>query len=193
MDLEAAINKLRKFYVDNKRLPTYEEICRLFLFQSKNSSFYLVKKLLQAGVINKDEKGRLTPDGLFKIPQLGLIHAGYPIQADVIPDTSVDLYKYILDLPGQVFSLVVKGESMIEENITDGDIVIIEKGRVPMEGDIVVACLNNDWTLKSFYKDKLTKEVLLVPANGNYKTIRAKSTDDLLIGGVVISVIRKYH
>ena len=193
MKIEAAIQKFRKFYADNKRLPTHEEICYIFKFSSKNASFYLVNKLLAAGVIAKDDKGRLTPDGLFKIPQFGLVHAGYPVVADTVHDTSLDLYQYLLDLPGQIFSLVVKGDSMIEAGITDGDIVIIEKDRKPIEGDIIIACLNNDWTLKSFFKDKLTKEVLLVPANGKYEVIRARGTDDLLIGGVVISVIRKYH
>lgn len=193
MSTQDAIKKFRKFYAQNRRLPTHEEICQIFNFNSKSSSFYLVQKLLQAGIIAKDEKGRLTPDGLFKIPQFGLVHAGHPVTADVIHDTSLDLYNYILDLPGQIFSLVVRGDSMIEAGINDGDMVIIEKGREPLEGDIVIACLNNDWTLKSFYKDKLTKEVLLVPANGNYEVIRASSSDDLLIGGVVISVIRKYH
>src|SRR5256885_2300116 len=155
MDIEAAITKLRKFYLDNKRLPTHEEICLIFKFNSKNASFYLVQKLLQAGVIDKDEKGRLTPKGLFRIPMYGIIHAGHPVPTETTLDTSLDLYQYILDLPGKIFSLIVKGDSMIEEGITDGDIVIVEKERQPHVGDVVAACLNNEWTVKYFHKDKL--------------------------------------
>lgn len=191
MNTEIAIQKFRKFYVQHKRLPTYAEICFLFNFKSKNASFYLVKKLLQAGVVGKDETGKLYPLGLFQIPQLGIIHAGHPVPADTLHDKSIDLYKYILDLPGKIFSLIVKGDSMIEEGITDGDIVIVEKDREPRNDDVVAACINNDWTVKYFKKNGF--EVMLVPANPNYPVIHARKTDELLIGGVVISVIRKYH
>ncbi len=191
MDIEAAKSKFRKFYSRQKRLPTYEEICRLFHFKSKNASFYLVNKLVKAGVLGKDEKGKLFPRGLFQIPQLGIIHAGYPAAADEMHDNSLDLYQYILDLPGQIFSLIVKGDSMIDEGIVDGDIVIVEKGREPRNDDVVAACINNEWTVKYF--KKRDNEVLLVPANSLYPVIHASQKDELLIGGVVISVIRKYH
>jgi len=191
MNIEAAIVKFRKFYSRQKRLPTYEEICQIFNFRSKNASFYLVNKLVQAEVLGKDEKGKLFPKRLFQIPQLGIIHAGHPVVADALSDNSVDLYQYILDLPGQIFSLMVKGDSMIEEGITDGDMVIVEKGRIPGNGDVVAACINNEWTVKYF--KRRDNEVLLVPANPDYPIIHAKNRDSLLIGGVVISVIRKYH
>lgn len=191
MNIEKAKSKFRKFYSRQRRLPTYQEICELFHFKSKNASFYLVNKLLKAGVVGKDEKGKLFPKSLFQIPQLGIIHAGHPVVADTLNDNSIDLYQYILDLPGQIFSLIVKGDSMIEEGITDGDIVIVEKGREPRNGDVVAACVNNEWTVKYFKKNNF--EVLLMPANPNYPIIHAGRKDDLLIGGVVISVIRKYH
>lgn len=191
MNIETAKSKFRKFYSRQKRLPTYKEICGIFNFKSKNASFYLVNKLLQAGVLGKDEKGKLFPKKLFQIPSLGIIHAGHPVTADALSDNSIDLYQYILDLPGQIFSLIVKGDSMIGEGITDGDIVIIEKGREPKSGDIVAACINNEWTVKYF--KKRDNEVLLVPANAHYPIIHARQRDSLLIGGVVISVIRKYH
>jgi repressor LexA len=191
MNIEAAIGKFRKFYSKQRRLPTYEEICHLFHFKSKNASFYLVNKLIDAGILEKDKKGKLSPKKLFHIPQLGIIHAGHPVAANSLSDNSIDLYQYILDLPGQIFSLIVKGDSMIEEGITDGDIVIVEKGREPRNGDVVAACLNNEWTVKYFKKNNF--EVLLVPANPDYPIIHAKGKDSLFIGGVVISVIRKYH
>lgn len=189
MDIEAAIAKLRKFYSKQKRLPTYEEICFLFHFKSKNASFYLVNKLIQAGILGKDEKGKLFPEGLFRIPQLGIIHAGYPVPVDSLTDNSVDLYQYILDLPGAIFSLIAKGDSMHDEGIQDGDLLVIEKARPPKNGDIVAAFVDGDWTVKSYLKRD--GEILLVPANAKYPVIRPK--ERLQIGGVVISVIRKYH
>ncbi len=78
---------------------------------------------------------------------------------------------------------------MIEEGIHDGDLVIVEKGRQPQNGDVVAACVDNDWTIKYFHRRD--GEALLVPANSDYPVIRPKHS--LQIGGVVISVIRKYH
>jgi repressor LexA len=188
MNLENAITKFRKFYTSEKRLPTHEEICQIFNFSSKNASFYLVNKLIEAKIVEKDQKGRLTPKNLFAIPQLGIIKAGHPMAAEITHDT-IDLYQYLLDIPGSVFSLTVKGDSMKDEGITEGDIVIIEKGRTPKDGDVVAACVDNEWTVKYFRT--INGHVALVPANENYQPIFPK--ESLTLGGVVISVIRKYH
>lgn len=188
MNLETAITKFRKFYTSEKRLPTHEEICQIFNFSSKNASFYLVNKLVEANILDKDTKGRLTPKNLFAIPKLGIIKAGYPMAAETTHDT-LDLYQYLLDIPGSVFSLTVKGDSMIDEGITEGDIVIIEKGRTPRDGDVVAACVDTEWTVKYFRK--INGHIVLLPANAKYQPIIPK--ESLTLGGVVISVIRKYH
>lgn len=189
MTIDNAVIKLRKFFVQQKRLPTYREMCDLFGFASSNASFEIVEKLVAVNILGKDEKGKLFPKDLFRVPHLGIVHAGYPAPADTLSDNSIDLYEYILNMPGSIFSLIVKGDSMIEEGITEGDIVIVEKGRQPRNGDVVAACVDNEWTVKYF--KKRDNEVLLVPANSKYPVIRAKH--DLQLGGVVISVIRKYH
>ena len=186
---EEAIGILRKFFVRQRRLPTYREMSELFGYASPNASYELCERLVEEGVLGKDEKGKLFPKGLFQIPQLGIIHAGHPIPADALSDNSIDLYNYLLDMPGTIFSLIVRGDSMIEEGIQEGDIVIVEKGREPRNGDVVAACVDNEWTVK--YYRKRDNEVLLVPANSKYPIIRPKH--NLLLGGVVISVIRKYH
>lgn len=188
MNLEASIHKLRKFYNSEKRLPTHEEICKIFNFSSKNASFYLVNKLIDAKIVEKDRKGRLTPKNLFAIPQLGSVKAGSPSPAETVHDT-IDLYKYLLNMPTSVFSLTVKGDSMIDEGITEGDIVIVQNGREPRDGDVVVAAIDDDWTVKYFRK--INGQVVLLPANSKYQPIIPKG--NLKIGGVVISVIRKYH
>lgn len=189
MNLDTAIQKFRTFYARNRRLPTHEEICQLFNYSSKFSSLYLVKKLIEAQVLEKDKKGRLSPKQLFAIPQLGTIRAGGPTPAEMLHDSSIDLYEYILNMPGAIFSLVVRGDSMIGEGITEGDIVIVEKGREPRNGDVVAACVDNEWTVKYFQREKSI--VALLPANPKYQAIYPR--ESLFIGGVVISVIRKYH
>jgi repressor LexA len=86
------------------------------------------------------------------------------------------------------FMLKVKGESMIDAGIMDGDYVIVERGREPKNNDIVLANVDSGWTLKYYKKDK--QGVYLEPANKKFKTIRPKQ--DLEIPAVVISVVRKY-
>lgn len=84
--------------------------------------------------------------------------------------------------------LKVSGDSMIDAGIHPGDLVLVEKGRAPKNNDIVIACVDGEWTMKYFLRDKTG--VRLEPANKKYKTIRAGHT--LEIGGIVRTVIRKY-
>lgn len=188
MDLTKAIETIRKFFVQHKRMPSYQEIAYLFNYATKASSQHLVKKLIEQGVLDKDENGKLTPKNLFTIPNLGIIKAGYPTVADMQHD-AIDVYDYLLNRPGTVFSLTVKGDSMIDEGIHEGDIVIVEREREPRNGDVVAAQVDNEWTVK--YYQNMYGEVTLIPANKNYPVIKPR--ESLEIGGVVVSVIRKYH
>ena len=187
--IQEAIVKLRKFYRFEKRLPTYAEFCELFNFSSKGSAQYLVNQLLAAGIIEKGEKGKLLPKKLIHIPHLGTIKAGYPMPAFEQRDDSIDVYQYIHDTTGDIYFLTVSGDSMIDALIGDGDKIIVDPKREPQNGDIVAAIVDNEWTVKYFYRR--SSKVELIPANKNYPIIRP--TESLEIGGVVISVIRKYH
>lgn len=187
--IQEAIIKLRKFYRLEKRLPSYAEFCELFNFSSKGSAQYLVNQLISAGIIEKGDKGKLLPKKLIHIPHLGTIKAGYPMPAFEQRDDSIDVYQYIHDTTGDIYFLTVSGDSMIEALIGDGDKIIVDPKREPQNGDIVAAIVDNEWTVKYFFKRN--GRVELVPANKKYPIIRPK--ESLEIGGVVISVIRKYH
>lgn len=189
MNLDIAVQKIRKFYKIQKRLPSYQEICEIFNYSSKNASVYLVNKLIEAGILEKDEKGKLLPKTLFHIPHLGVIKAGFPTAAESQLGDSIDFYEYLLDMPGEIFSLTVHGDSMTDAGIHEGDIVIIERDRSPVNSDIVAAIVDGEWTVKYFFRKNGV--VSLVPANEKYPII--KPQESLAIGGVVASVIRKYH
>lgn len=161
----------------------------MFGYSSKNAAVYLVNKLVEADILEKDEKGKLLPKKLFHIPHLGVIKAGYPAPIEASLGDSIDFYEYLLGVPGDIFSLTVKGDSMIDEGIHEGDIVIVEKDVTPRNGDVVAAYVDGDWTVKYFHQER--GDVSLVPANSAYPVIRP--TAELLIGGVVVSVIRKYR
>ncbi len=189
MTLDFAIKKIRNFYRLEKRLPTYEEMNTLFGVASKNASFKIVNKLVEAGFLEKGDKGKLLPKNLFAIPHLGTIKAGYPMPAFEAHHDNIDLFRYLYDVQGEIYFLTVSGDSMVDALIGEGDKIIVDPNRSPINGDIVAAIVDNEWTVKYYFKRN--GEVELVPANKHYPIIRPKQS--LEIGGVVISVIRKYH
>lgn len=189
MDLHKAVKKLQKFYLSEKRMPSYSEICEIFHYSAKSSAQYLVEKLVEAGFIEKGEKGKLLPKNLLAIPHLGTIKAGYPMPAFDTHHDSIDVYRYLQDVPGDIYFLTVSGDSMIDEGIFEGDKVIIDPSLEPRNGDVVAAIVDNEWTIKYYYD--VNGKVELRPANRNYPIIYPK--ESLEIGGVLKAVIRKYH
>lgn len=188
MKIDQVIQSVKQYYFSQRRLPSIQELSDQLRI-SKRAGAKWANKLVEEGFLGKDEKGKLFPKRLFEIPKLGLIHAGFPSAGDALQDESIDLYSYLLDKPGSVFSLVVKGDSMIDEGIHDGDVVLIQKGKEAKNRDIVAAYVDGDWTLKQFVIQD--NEILLVPANAKYPVIRPKHS--LQLGGVVISVLRNYY
>ncbi|HTV48836.1 MAG TPA: transcriptional repressor LexA [Phycisphaerae bacterium] len=121
------------------------------------------------------------------MPLVGTIAAGRPIEAVETPDT-VDLEE-MFSSRHSTFILRVRGDSMIEDHIADGDLVVVESRPSARDGDIVVALLPDDSaTLKRFYREK--DRIRLQPANGDMKPIYVGP--DLKIRGVVIGVLRAY-
>lgn len=188
MNRDLIITRLRYFYNTNKRMPTYGEMCKVLNYKSKGAVRYVVKKLIEEGVIEKDEKGVLLPKKLMDIPMLGVIKAGHPIPAEVQVDRYINLHLLFRDLSADTFALTISGDSMIDAGIYDEDIVLIDKSLEPKNGDIVAACVDGEWTAKYLHiKDK---QVSLHPANKKYPVIYPEESLD--IGGVVVHVIRSY-
>jgi repressor LexA len=128
------------------------------------------------------------PAADFELPLLGRIAAGRPLEA-VSNDESISLKEFAGK--SNVYALKVKGNSMIEDHICDGDFVVIETAHRAENGDTIVALIdNNEATLKKFYREK-NSTVRLQPANANMEPILIKE-QDLKIQGRVIGVLRKY-
>lgn len=172
--------------------PSYREIAKKFELGSIATVAVHIDNLLDKGFLTKDfneaRSLQLTPrwdERTFEIPLMGLIAAGSPIEAIRTSET-IDIPR---DMMGKnVFALKVRGDSMIDDGIFDGDYVIVEQTLHPNNGDIVVALLDNQSaTLKRFFKEK--DHVRLQPANSNYNPIRVKK---VLIQGRVRGVIRKF-
>ncbi len=188
--LEQRKKRFLKFYTDNKRLPSYSEMLSLFQVKSKNAVAKIIQKFIDLGLIEKDSSGRLIPMKLATpLKVLGDVQAGFPSAAEEELVDTLSLDDYLIHNREASFLLRVSGESMIDAGIQPGDLVILERGREPRNGDVVVAEVDHQWTIK--YYVKRGAQIFLKPANKDFPIISPK--EELKIAGVVTAVIRKYH
>ncbi len=182
--------KLSAFYGEFRRMPTYEEMKSIFGVASKNTVAYRVNKLLEEGFLEKNgNKLMLSETG--SVFRLGTVQAGFPTAADEdVSSELVSLDDFLIDRKGSTYMMEVMGESMIEAGILEGDLVLVERGRTPRRGDIVLALVEHEYTLK--YLDTEKGKPVLVPANRKFKKIYP-NPNTLKIEAVLKAVIRKYR
>jgi len=181
--------KLETFYEDYKRMPTYSEMLKLFGFKSKNAVFKIVEKLIDAGLVAKDHLGRLIPSETFgEVPLLGLVTAGFPATVEEEMAETVSLDDLLIKKKAFTYLLEVDGDSMIDAHIKKGDMVLVEKCNQARDGDIIIAEVDGEFTMK-YFREKGGKR-WLEPANKNYRPIYPEHS--LNINAVVKAVIRKY-
>ncbi|MEK7140818.1 MAG: S24 family peptidase [Patescibacteria group bacterium] len=184
------LKKLESFHETKKRMPTYAEMTKLWGFKSKNAVAKIVEKLLNAGLVAKDHLGRLVPTQTFgEIQMAGLVKAGPPSEVDELSDT-VDLDEFLINKKELTYMLEVDGDSMIDAHIEEGDHVLVERvaGNVAKDGDIVIAEVDGEYTMKYLRNKNCTPH--LEPANKNYSDIYPEQSFNIL--GVVKAVMRKY-
>jgi len=189
--------KIESFYSQNKRMPTYSEMMKLFGFKSKNAVFRVVEKLLEAGLVAKDHLGRLIPTKMFgEVPMLGFVTAGLPATVEEELLDRVNLDDLLIEKKASTYMLEVDGDSMIDAHIEKGDMVLVERANQAKDGQIVIAEVDGEFTMKYFRRSttltagKMIEKVWLEPANKNYKPIYPEHS--LNINAVLKAVIRKY-
>lgn len=168
-------------------MPSYSELMGLFKFASKNAAYKLAKRLIKEGHIWADETGRLM--ARFGLPFAGQVIAGFPSPAEEELVDVMSLDQYLIRRPEASFLLKVNGDSMIDAGILPGDLVIIERGRSPKSGDIVLAQIDREWTIKYYKKEGRT--VSLVAGNPKYPVFFPK--EELIVAGVVGASVRRYR
>lgn len=180
----------------NNYAPSYREIGQHFGLSSTATIAEHIESLKTKGYLSHEENlarsiqpttqpRQEVEEEFFAIPLLGLIAAGKPIEA-IYSQETIDIPRDMMG--GNVFALKVRGESMIEDGILNGDYVIVEQTKVAKNGDIVVALVdNNSVTLKRFYKEK--DRIRLQPANSSMQPIYLNK---VVIQGKVRGVIRKF-
>lgn len=192
------LDAIEAFIQDNGFTPSYREIARTLGLSSPSTVHQHIQALCEKGVINTSEDGsarsielceadEISPLSVM-LPLAGLITAGEPIEAVEENEAIAVPTDFVVDA-GNSYVLRVRGRSMIEDGIFDGDYVIVERNPSPRNGDIVVALLDNAYaTLKRFYRE--ANHIRLQPANSTMQPIIIKG--DINIQGIVRAVIRKF-
>jgi repressor LexA len=189
---------IRRYIESNEEPPTIAEIGKHFQISSSATVHGILSALEREGLIKRTpniSRGiqivqEMSGEDPSEIPLLGTVAAGQPIEAILSHDT--------ISVPrdmqgrGRTFALRVRGDSMIEENIQDGDIIIVSSQKTADNGQMVVALIDGNYaTVKKFYREP--DFIRLEPANPQFRPIFIKTPERIQIQGVVRGLIRKYE
>ncbi|OLD62893.1 MAG: repressor LexA [Acidobacteria bacterium 13_1_40CM_2_68_5] len=191
------LEAIRSHVARHGRAPTLLEIARRVGLASISTVHKHLELLEERGLVRRRRKGRrqtidLLPQArrgsAVDVPLLGRIAAGRPIEA-IADERAVPLSREFV-AQGRTYVLEVKGDSMVQEQILDGDYVVVEDRRTPKQGEVVVALIDGrEATLKTFRRDR--GRVRLQPANPSMEPIFVRP-ESLQIQGVVRGVLRRY-
>jgi repressor LexA len=179
---------LQSFMKKNERAPTLLEIAKHFEFKSVGTVQDYISALEKKGVISRESRSwgniELVENG---VPLLGRVAAGRPIEHIKVGE-HIDVPQAMLKTGGKHFALEVVGDSMVNEGILEGDIVVIRQKDSADNGQIVVAMIDNEATIKRFYKKRSGIE--LHSANEKYAPILVKSDQNFHIEGIFCGLLR---
>lgn len=196
---QQVLDYIKKYVAEHGFPPSTREIGAALGLSSSATVHVHLQKLINAGAIKKtgskfrtiellvDNEYASASEDIVKVPLLGTITCGSPIEAIETPDEFFSLPISLIPRNKKVFTLKAEGESMINKGIFDGDVVIIEQKNTCNNGDIVVAMVNeNEVTLKTFYQEK--DRIRLQPEND---TMEPMYFDNVTILGKAIGLYRK--
>ncbi len=203
--LEKQSFKIYSFFDKNRRMPSYAEICKICGVKSKNTAHALVRKLTALKLLGTDSSGKIIPakanyktlresendtrETPSNLKLLGLVEAGFPTPSEESLHENMSLDEWIVGKKEATFMLKVKGDSMKDAGILNGDMVIVERTNSPKVGQIVIAEVDGAYTMKYLRTDSRGK-FYLEPANENFENIYPK--ENMQINAVVKAVVRKY-
>ncbi len=185
------LSKLQDYYANWKSIPSYASLCEVFGIASKSWVKAILTRLSEAGFIERTPDGIWVPMRQFFARSLAesAVPAGMPVSVNSGQGELFVIDEMLIDTPSKTTLIPVKGDSMIEAGIHDGDVAVVEKRMSANVGDIVVAIVDSEFTLKTL--DKERGKFILRPANQAYPVIRPQGM--LEIFGVLVGLIRKYR
>jgi repressor LexA len=185
------LSRLQDYYADWKSIPSYASLCEVFGIASKSWVKAILMRLSEAGFIERTPDGVWVPTRQFFARPLAesSVPAGMPVSVTPTQGELFVIDEMLVETPSKTTLIPVKGDSMIDAGIHDGDVAVVEKRPAANVGDIVVAIVDSEFTLKTL--DKERGKFILRPANPAYPVIRPQGM--LEIFGVLIGLIRKYR
>lgn len=191
--LKAILEYINEWYYANNDYPTLDQIA-IGVQTSKATAYRYIEELIERGEIEKNSRfGNLVTKNIAKnlqqtdrIPIVGEIACGSPILAEENIEAYVTFSRELLG-GGKFFILRAKGDSMINAGINDGDLVIVRQQETADEGQIVVALINDEATLKRYFRDKRRRKIRLHPENDEMDDMYFSSVS---IQGVAVKILK---
>ncbi|MFN0038110.1 MAG: LexA family protein [Burkholderiales bacterium] len=184
------LERLQDYYAQHRVLPSYSAIGTLVGLNSKASVAGMVLRFKAEGFLESSPDRRLKPGKrFFERPLAESVRAGLPSAAADSSPEGISIDEHLVPHPSKTVLITVKGDSMIDAGIHPGDVVVVEKRSSANVGDIVIAILDNEFTLKRLDREK--GRVVLRPQNKAYPVIRPRG--ELEIFGVVVGQFRTYR
>lgn len=182
--------KLRDYYADARRIPSQQRIADLLGF-SKAASRKLLERLEGHGFLDRtpDDDAWVPATRFFERPLADAsVPAGQPVLANDVAGEPFYVDQYLIRRPSHTVLIPIRGESMIDAGIHDGDIAVVDRGRAGKVGDFVVAIVDNEFTLKELAAER--GRFILKPHNKAFAVIRPRGS--LEIFGVMVGLVRRY-
>lgn len=186
------LGRLRDYYADARRIPSHQRIAALMGFASKTAARKLLGRLESAGFVERtpDDDAWMPTRRFFERPLAdATVRAGAP---DLVEGSGGEPFlvdDYLVRTPSRTVMIPVKGDSMVEAGIHDGDIVAVERTKAAKSGDFVIAIVDNEFTFKELGTER--GRFILKPHNKAYPVIRPRG--ELEIFGVVTGLVRRYR
>lgn len=182
--------KLRDYYADARRIPSQQRIAELIGF-SKAAARKFLERLENQGFLDRtpDDDAWVPARRFFERPLADAsVPAGMPVLANDVSGEPFYVDEYLIRSPSSTALIPIRGESMIDAGINDGDIAVVDRGLGANVGDFVVAIVDNEFTLKELANER--GQFILLPHNKAYPVIRPRGS--LEIYGVMVGLVRRY-
>lgn len=188
-DLEY-LAKLRTYWKRHQAFPSMAKLTEIVGLSSTSSVFELIRRLTEAGYLERVE-GRIAPTRrFFARPLLGRVRAGQPEPASQEQPEVLTIDDYLIDDPNRTALVTVRGDSMKDAGLLDGDLVVVETNSPTRPGDIVVAVVDGDMTVKTLRVDR-RGQFFLEAANPAYPPIKPQGSLEVI--GIVIGSFRRHR
>jgi len=184
------LSKLQNYYAKHHGFPSYARLCNVLGLAAKSAVNKVLLRLAEQGYLKRTVDEVWVPVESFferKLSDTPVV-AGLPTFVSNVTADPFMIDQFLVNKPSKTILVPVQGDSMINAGINDGDVVVVEIGSTASTGDIVVAAINDEFTVKTLGKKR--GEAILLPANDSYPVIQPEGSLEII--GVVVGLIRKY-